>query len=385
VIELIRVSTEGQAADDRASIPSQRAVNRRTCAQYSLEIVSSIEISDVSGACVLFAPEIQRLIERMRDGFAQLLSATQRYRQLCGIVGLTPRGLHLSMRNPIWMGWRVIDKKRDSSSSGRYAKQGGRQADRRKIARAPEDVIRVRVISDPVLSEEQFQAVQRLMDLKQKKHWRSRPNLEHRFTYNGFLTCAKCGELIYTALARRDYYACKGRRSKGLCTTKYMAREKLEAKLDLLFAEQLTDRGFLEQCLGELTRRTTGDSSAIRMQRLSLQLTKLREKRSRVLEAFLDGVISRDERDQRLVPIDRELLNGQTLLMQLTPAVGVSADSLSEAFSVLFEWKFWNREQKRSVLATLTPEIRVADFEVMSIGVSPAIFSNESTLTGTGS
>ena len=52
-IELIRVSTEGQAADDRASIPAQRAINRRTAANYGLDIVKSIEISDVSGASVL--------------------------------------------------------------------------------------------------------------------------------------------------------------------------------------------------------------------------------------------------------------------------------------------------------------------------------------------
>ena len=44
VIELIRVSTEAQAATDRASIPAQRAVNRRTCVQYGLEIVRSIEL-----------------------------------------------------------------------------------------------------------------------------------------------------------------------------------------------------------------------------------------------------------------------------------------------------------------------------------------------------
>jgi hypothetical protein len=36
VIELIRVSTESQAADDRASIPSQRVINRQTCARYGL-------------------------------------------------------------------------------------------------------------------------------------------------------------------------------------------------------------------------------------------------------------------------------------------------------------------------------------------------------------
>ena len=66
-IELIRVSTEGQAADDRASIPAQRATNRRTADHHQLEIVRSIEISDVSGASVLKAPEIHELIELMQS------------------------------------------------------------------------------------------------------------------------------------------------------------------------------------------------------------------------------------------------------------------------------------------------------------------------------
>src|SRR6266850_1230514 len=61
-IELIRVSTKEQAGDDRASIPAQRTINRRTAQAYGLEIVRSIEITDVSGASVLFAPEIQQLM-----------------------------------------------------------------------------------------------------------------------------------------------------------------------------------------------------------------------------------------------------------------------------------------------------------------------------------
>jgi hypothetical protein len=67
VLELIRVSTEAQAGGDRASIPAQRAVNRRTCAQFGLEIARSIEISDVSGASVLLAPEIQQLLVLMQS------------------------------------------------------------------------------------------------------------------------------------------------------------------------------------------------------------------------------------------------------------------------------------------------------------------------------
>src|ERR1017187_1403687 len=67
VIELIRVSTAGQAAADKASIPAQRAANRRTSATFGLEIWKSFEISDVSGAAVLHAPEIREMIELMRS------------------------------------------------------------------------------------------------------------------------------------------------------------------------------------------------------------------------------------------------------------------------------------------------------------------------------
>lgn len=66
-IELIRVSTAAQAGDDRASIPAQRVINRKTAQTYGLAIVRSIELSDVSGASVLQAPEIHELISLMQS------------------------------------------------------------------------------------------------------------------------------------------------------------------------------------------------------------------------------------------------------------------------------------------------------------------------------
>lgn len=67
VIELIRVSTVGQAEDDRAGIPAQRAVNRRIAQAYGLEIVHKIEMADVSGTAVLHAPEMQQLLRLIQD------------------------------------------------------------------------------------------------------------------------------------------------------------------------------------------------------------------------------------------------------------------------------------------------------------------------------
>jgi DNA invertase Pin-like site-specific DNA recombinase len=65
VLELIRVSTEQQAGEDRAGIPAQREVNRRTAKAYGLEIVRSIEIVDVSGASVLLSRRMQELVRLM--------------------------------------------------------------------------------------------------------------------------------------------------------------------------------------------------------------------------------------------------------------------------------------------------------------------------------
>lgn len=67
VIELIRVSTEQQAGEDRAGIPAQREINRRTARIYGLHIVRSISIVDVSGAAVLSSPEMQDLLRLMES------------------------------------------------------------------------------------------------------------------------------------------------------------------------------------------------------------------------------------------------------------------------------------------------------------------------------
>ena len=67
VLELIRVSTEQQAGNDRAGIPAQREANRRTAMAYGLRIVRTIEIVDVSGTSVLSSPEMQELLKLMES------------------------------------------------------------------------------------------------------------------------------------------------------------------------------------------------------------------------------------------------------------------------------------------------------------------------------
>jgi hypothetical protein len=160
-----------------------------------------------------------------------------------------------------------------------------------------------------------------------------------------------------------------------------MAREKLETRLDSLFADQLTSQQFLGTCVEEMERRQAHDDSAAHIQRLVTQISNLGEKRSRVMDAFFEGAIGREERNSRLATIDRETQSSQDLLARSNPAALVDLELLVDAFAPLLEWEYWSRDQKRSVLATIMPDIRVADYQVTALGLHPSIFSKESTRT----
>ena len=158
-----------------------------------------------------------------------------------------------------------------------------------------------------------------------------------------------------------------------------MAREKLELILDELFSVRLTEPSFLERCVAELVRRSENDDSHVRVQRLTSQIEDLQRKRVRILDGFVEGVFSREERDNRLLVIKRDSQIAQEMLMQERPLLPLDVSLLTEALSSLSEWRYWSRDQKRNLLAALVPDIRVANYEVVSLGLNPAIFSNEST------
>lgn len=470
-LELIRVSTESQAGSDRASIPAQRAVNRRTALAYGLTIVRSIEIADVSGAAVLLAPEIRELVmlmgdpeihgvvarefsrlmrpenfsdyallqafadsntilylpegpidfssktgrlmgtiraaiagmerteileriwgakeekrksgefpqskaclpfgvdydsangwrytpdaERIKEAFRLILSGNTSYADIARSVAMHPRTVGSTLRNPIYTGWRVIDKKRDLSVAGKYKTKDGRQGDRRKIKRLPEDVIRVQVIDKPLISEAEFNQAQRIMDLKKQNHWRMNDLTEHRFVYNGFLRCI-CGSTLYSRAQWADYYVCKGQ-----CGVRFQRRDVLDPHLNQIFTKRLTSPSFLKRHIIPAVRRRNqpqSDSEQVRR-----QIDALNGKRKRILDTYFEEVISASERDTRIAEVDRELKAFNAILIRERPKTNLTLETLVNAFAPFVEFDLLNREDKRALLNTLTPQITVANYEV---------------------
>jgi DNA invertase Pin-like site-specific DNA recombinase len=491
VIELIRVSTEGQAAANRASIPAQRAANRRTAEFYGLEIYRSIEISDVSGAAVLHAPEIREMIELMRspeihgvvakefsrlmrpenfddyallqhfadtktilylpegpidlgskmgrlmggvralfagvereeirervwgakeakrkrgenpqskitlpfgvgynqdlgwfytpsaekvrEAFRLLLAGNVSYNDIGELTGISPSAVRIILRNPIYTGWRVIDQKRDTSPSASKFKRDGRQGDRPKIRRAPDEIIRVKVIDVGLVSQTEFEQVQQIMDLKKKLHWRTNPEHVSPYAYHGHLSCAECGELVYTYSNARGgrYYVCKAkqypRSTEHKCATTYMRREFLEPQLDLLFSARLTDPVLLRELVREHERRMEDPVSVAALTRVEKEIANLAAKRERVLSAFFDGVIAGPERDSHLAGIEAELKVNQGLVAQHTPVEHATTEVLDSICWTFHDWEFLNVADKRRILASTAAEIRVANSSIHGLYIN---------------
>jgi hypothetical protein len=158
-----------------------------------------------------------------------------------------------------------------------------------------------------------------------------------------------------------------------------MKREQLESVLDRLFTDRFSKPAFLEQCVENLRQRSAQDDSAVRIQKLRTEINALCAKRKRVIDTFVEGVIGREERDQRLNTFDHDIQVTQAILMREAPATSMDTAKLIEAFVPLAEWEFWTREQKRMVLATLVPDIRVANYTVESLGLNASLFVNENT------
>ena len=239
--------------------------------------------------------------EKVREVFRQFLAGNQNYYQLSAILSMTRGSARNVLENPIYSGWLVIDEKRDLSPAAKRVGLDGRRRDRRKMKRPPEEVIRQRVIDEPLITQSDFDRVQHLICQKAEHNIRMRQKVGH-FTYNGFLWCAKCGERLHTFRNQfqRHYYICRGKKRKDeagnfLCPYScYQNRDQLEPILDHIFAERFpTDRTFLRRLYDCQKAHAERRGSASRLVRLRANIDRLEFKRRRITHLYLDGELSR--------------------------------------------------------------------------------------------
>jgi DNA invertase Pin-like site-specific DNA recombinase len=323
-----------------------------------------------------YTPEIAKV----KRAFQLFLSGETSYQSIGRELNIPRQSVRFMMENPIYTGWRVYDERRDPSPEAYVSGPHGRQGYRRKIPRTPDDVIRVPVLA-PIIGEAEFRRVQELIEAKRLRHWRGRGEASNRYTYNGFLTCGECGELIYIHASKEDFYICKSRNPRerrrralsGLmpCASRYMLRKKLEPKIDHVLTTRLCNKDFLEQVVNAHNERVRSSGSDVDRVALTAQIRTLREKKQRVLDTFFDGIINKQERDSRLEHIEKEIAVYEHLLLDASSGPEQSSsldlDLVLAVVEPFAEWSFLNRDDRRKLLRLLCPDISVSRYEIKSL------------------
>lgn len=486
-IELIRVSTEAQAGEDRASIPAQRTVNRATATRFGLTIVHSIEVSDVSGASVLLAPEIQRLIEliqspdiggvvtrefsrlmrpekfsdyallqafadsktklylpegpidfseksgrlmgtiraaiaglerseiqercwrgkeekrkagklasgscaipigvgydkqrgyfytddaqRVLQAYEMVLSGVTSYREIERRTGLNDGELFKLLHNPIWKGWRIYEWKCDPTR--RHVRADGRQGWSEKVRRSPDEIIRVQVIKEPLISEERWAYACRILDTKRECHRRERGRGSS--LYNGFLVCDLCGSPMIPVTKWGQgcrYYLCRSRKEPkkyakdgSRCEHRYVRADELEAIIDRLLSTEVTSPQFIKRLAERMEANRKDGRIAAKVERLEAELRSVKTKRDRIVESFIDGVIARDQRDERLKVCDVRVsaITAELAQARQTQSPVLTVEQIAQTFEPFAEWDMLGREERRRILAVTIPRIRVHNLSI---------------------
>jgi hypothetical protein len=100
---------------------------------------------------------------------------------------------------------------------------------------------------------------------------------------------------------------------------------------------------------------------------LEQQIAALQARRARVVEAFLDGALTKKDRDERLKTVDGNIQKAQVELAQQKPTPTFDPDTLAAIFEPFRNWELLGRAEKRRMLNAISPEFVVADYRVKTL------------------
>ena len=231
------------------------------------------------------------------------------------MVGIQNRTLSNLLKNPIYTGWRVYDKKRGDE---KYHKADAKQADRKKVVR--DEPIRVKVIDPPAVSQERFDRVQQILDEKNSKWRRQRVATEINLG-TGIAVCAHCGQRLYASSglrligSRQGYYYCASNnylnRAKGMsCKQANIPKQIIDLTLVAFAAEHLGSIDFIKKLAEKLHSPVEESPTA----GFTKHIAELEKRKGRILAAYEAGAVELDELKRRRTELDKEIKSTRLII-----------------------------------------------------------------------
>ncbi|HKP05450.1 MAG TPA: recombinase family protein [Chthoniobacterales bacterium] len=186
-------------------------------------------------------------------------------------TGFQRTGIRYILTNPIYIGIRRYDTKRDPNV--KRVGRDGRKTYRPKIRLLPEEILEIRVIAQPAVPPDRFQRVQRILEELRLNHVATLPKEKRVHLCTTYGRCGCCGQALYiSGNGKKDkvtgmpllWYCCRSQHpgKKGTlprCTNSWTNSKKLNALLVAFATSVLTD----PELLTGLIRRSIKLSSDV--------------------------------------------------------------------------------------------------------------------------
>ncbi|MGG3918280.1 recombinase family protein [Parageobacillus thermoglucosidasius] len=215
----------------------------------------------------------------------------------------------------------------------------------------------------PIISKETFQEVQELLQNRYNMAFRS----DSHYPFSGVARCAKCGKSFTGAQRKRKsggvyrYYKCQGRFKFGNCDVQTIAEEAIEKAF--LEALHIPEKLELEVETNESEKELDTDF-------IEKQLQKLKGRKERIKELYIEGEIPKDEYNKRMQEIAIQEMELYELLNEYEEEA-----SLEEIKTVLEnikkEWHNLSYEAKKYAIRSLFEYITIEIVEPTKMGKYP--------------
>ncbi|MFH1672475.1 MAG: recombinase family protein [Pseudomonadota bacterium] len=292
------------------------------------------------------------------------------YNELERRTGIHHRTIFNLLRNELYIGYRTYTEKR---SAEKAIRPDGRQADRKKVKRQPDEIIRVKVIDKPAIDKKVFFDVQETIKCKNRQYHAKRSKEGQRFLYSGFIKCGACGQKMYSTSGGRnhqkDYYFCRSKnyiwkKKHGIsnCSTPYLQRELVDNTVTSFVCEALTNKKYMLGLIEASLATNNHKEMQEEIETIKSMLRKIKQKRGKILDLFGEGLFLREELNSKISELNDETIS---LKMRLAKIEETSAlknrirgyKDIEPIVVTLTEYPFWTPNQKRTFPRSQLPEI----------------------------
>lgn len=314
--------------------------------------------------------------EIVRDLFARFLAGEHNLSELQRQIGLHHRTISNLLRNEIYIGVRAYTQKR---ASEKRLKADGRQGDRRKVARLPEEIIRVKVIDEPLIDPMDFWRAQEILSAKRGGFVERRQQADDLFLFKGLLRCGFCGDPMYTvpggkAGPKKDYYYCRQKsdhfkKAGGPgCLSHYMHRENVEEMVMRFIERKLSDPDYVSEQVALNFGSEANVHHDAELANIQDKLTRLEKSKKRAIDLHVEGIIERPDLDRKLASIKSEQERLQAHLHAMAISSGPTIQDVEAVTAItvkaLATFKTWTRREQRSFLRAAMLKFWITDQKI---------------------